>query len=54
MRHIVHTDINYADLFADFRDPNSGAVVMFSGEVRDNNKLLHTWNTKLTNRWQKK
>jgi len=38
MRHISHTDINYADLFADFRDPNSGAVVMFSGEVRDNNK----------------
>lgn len=38
MRHISHNDINYADLFADFRDPNSGAVVMFSGEVRDNNK----------------
>ncbi|HYQ55729.1 MAG TPA: molybdenum cofactor biosynthesis protein MoaE [Draconibacterium sp.] len=38
MRHISHTPINYAELFDDFRDPNSGAVVLFSGEVRDNNK----------------
>ena len=38
MKHISHTPINYAELFDDFRDPNSGAVVMFSGEVRDNNK----------------
>lgn len=38
MKHISHKDINYAELFNEFRDPNSGAVVMFSGEVRDNNK----------------
>ncbi len=38
MKHISHTPIYYADLFSDFRDPNSGAVVLFSGEVRDNNK----------------
>ncbi len=38
MQHITSSPINYADLFEDFRDPNSGAVVLFSGEVRDNNK----------------
>lgn len=38
MKHIQHTPIHYAKLFDGFRDPNSGAVVLFSGEVRDNNK----------------
>jgi len=38
MQHLTPDTINYADLFSDFRDPNSGAVVLFSGEVRDNNK----------------
>ncbi len=38
MKHIQYTDINYSELFGDFRNPNSGAVVLFSGEVRDNNK----------------
>ena len=38
MKHIQHTPIQYSELFDDFRDPNSGAVVLFSGEVRDNNK----------------
>jgi len=38
MRHIQHTDLNYSELFDGFRNPNSGAVVLFSGEVRDNNK----------------
>jgi len=38
MKHIQHTDLNYSELFDGFRNPNSGAVVLFSGEVRDNNK----------------
>lgn len=38
MKHLQHTDIDYSELFDDFRNPNSGAVVLFSGEVRDNNK----------------
>ncbi|WP_423128209.1 molybdenum cofactor biosynthesis protein MoaE [Gaoshiqia sp. Z1-71] len=37
MKHLRYTPIHYAGLFDDFRDPNSGAVVLFSGEVRDNN-----------------
>ncbi len=38
MKHIQYNDIDYAGLFSRFRNPNSGAVVLFSGEVRDNNK----------------
>lgn len=38
MKYIQHTSIEYNRLFDSFRDPNSGAVVLFSGEVRDNNK----------------
>ncbi|BBE17440.1 molybdenum cofactor biosynthesis protein MoaE [Aquipluma nitroreducens] len=38
MKHLQHTDLNYSELFDEFRNPNSGAVVLFSGEVRDNNK----------------
>ncbi|HAQ20208.1 MAG TPA: molybdopterin converting factor [Prolixibacteraceae bacterium] len=38
MKHLQYTDINYSGLFDEFRNPNSGAVVLFSGEVRDNNK----------------
>jgi len=38
MKNIQYTDLNYSDLFDGFRNPNSGAVVLFSGEVRDNNK----------------
>ncbi|WP_319481134.1 molybdenum cofactor biosynthesis protein MoaE [uncultured Draconibacterium sp.] len=38
MKHIQNTDINYSELFENFRHPHSGAVVLFSGEVRDNNK----------------
>ena len=38
MKHLQYTDINYSELFDEFRNPNSGAVVLFSGEVRDNNK----------------
>jgi molybdopterin synthase catalytic subunit len=38
LKYIQHTPIHYAELFDGFRDPNSGAVVLFSGEVRDNNK----------------
>ncbi|MEI8115088.1 MAG: molybdenum cofactor biosynthesis protein MoaE [Bacteroidia bacterium] len=38
MNHIQHTELNYSELFDGFRNPNSGAVVLFSGEVRDNNK----------------
>jgi molybdopterin synthase catalytic subunit len=38
MNHVQHTPIQYSELFNDFRNPNSGAVVLFSGEVRDNNK----------------
>jgi len=38
MKHLQHTELNYSELFDGFRNPNSGAVVLFSGEVRDNNK----------------
>ena len=38
MNHLQHTELNYSELFDGFRNPNSGAVVLFSGEVRDNNK----------------
>lgn len=38
MKHIQDTEIKYIQLFEQFRNPNSGAVVLFSGEVRDNNK----------------
>ena len=38
MNHLQHTELNYSQLFNEFRHPNSGAVVLFSGEVRDNNK----------------
>jgi len=38
MKHIQYNEIDYRTLFDKFRDPNSGAVVLFSGEVRDNNK----------------
>lgn len=38
MKHIQYNDIDYTELFNDFRHPNSGAVVLFSGEVRNNNK----------------
>lgn len=38
MKHISSHPINYSELFDQFRHPNSGAVVLFSGEVRNNNK----------------
>ena len=38
MKHIQYNEIDYSKLFDGFRNPNSGAVVLFSGEVRDNNK----------------
>lgn len=38
MKHLQFTELNYSELFDGFRNPNSGAVVLFSGEVRDNNK----------------
>ncbi|WP_320113027.1 molybdenum cofactor biosynthesis protein MoaE [Draconibacterium orientale] len=38
MKHIQNTEISYSELFENFRHPQSGAVVLFSGEVRDNNK----------------
>ncbi len=38
MKHLQYNDINYAELFGGFRNPDSGAVVLFSGEVRGNNK----------------
>lgn len=38
MRNIQYTDLDYSELFDGFRNPGSGAVVLFSGEVRDNNK----------------
>lgn len=38
MKYLQYTDLNYSELFDEFRNPNSGAVVLFSGEVRDNNK----------------
>lgn len=38
MEHLQYTVLNYIKLFDGFRNPNSGAVVLFSGEVRNNNK----------------
>lgn len=38
MEHLQYTGLNYSELFDRFRNPNSGAVVLFSGEVRNNNK----------------
>jgi molybdopterin synthase catalytic subunit len=38
MKHLQYTDISYSEIFDEFRHPNSGAVVLFSGEVRNNNK----------------
>lgn len=38
MKHIQFNDIDYSELFDGFRHPKSGAVVLFSGEVRNNNK----------------
>lgn len=37
MKHIQFSDIDYSMLFDGFRHPKSGAVVLFSGEVRNNN-----------------
>jgi len=38
MKSITDKPLDYSTLFADFRDPNSGAVVLFSGEVRGSNQ----------------
>lgn len=38
MKHIQFNDIDYSLLFDEFRHPKSGAVVLFSGEVRNENK----------------
>jgi molybdopterin synthase catalytic subunit len=38
MKHLQTNDISYSALFDGFRNPDSGAVVLFSGEVRGNNK----------------
>lgn len=38
MNHLSNKAFDYAKLFEGFHHPNSGAVVLFSGEVRDNNK----------------
>jgi len=38
MNYITDKPLDYATLFAGFRDPNSGAVVLFSGEVRGSNR----------------
>lgn len=38
MKHLQYNEIDYRILFDEFRNPSSGAVVLFSGEVRDNNK----------------
>ena len=38
MKNLQYTDLSYSKIFDEFRNPNSGAVVLFSGEVRDNNK----------------
>lgn len=38
IRYLKNTAIQYEELFNKFRDPRSGAVVLFSGEVRDVNK----------------
>lgn len=38
MKHLKYNNIIYSELFDGFRHPDSGAVVLFSGEVRKNNK----------------
>ena len=38
MKYLQHNDINYLELFDEFRNPDSGAVVLFSGEVRNRNQ----------------
>lgn len=38
MNYITDKPLDYSSLFDDFRDPNSGAVVLFSGEVRGSNQ----------------
>ena len=38
MKHLKNANISYREIFDEFRHPNSGAVVLFSGEVRNNNK----------------
>jgi molybdopterin synthase catalytic subunit len=38
MKHLQDTDINLAELLNESHHPRSGAVVLFSGEVRNNNK----------------
>lgn len=38
MKFITDKPLDYSTLFADFRDPNSGAIVLFSGEVRGSNQ----------------
>jgi molybdopterin synthase catalytic subunit len=38
MNYITDKPLDYSSLFSDFRHPNSGAVVLFSGEVRGTNQ----------------
>lgn len=38
MKHLQYNNIDYTSLFGAFRNPNSGAIVLFSGEVRGSNK----------------
>ena len=38
MKHVQYSNIDYTELFGGFRSPDSGAVVLFSGEVRGSNK----------------
>lgn len=38
MNYITDKPLDYSSIFNDFRDPNSGAVVLFSGEVRGSNQ----------------
>lgn len=38
MNYITNKPLDYSALFAGFRHPNSGAVVLFSGEVRGSNQ----------------
>lgn len=38
MNYITDKPLDYSSIFDDFRDPNSGAVVLFSGEVRGSNQ----------------
>ncbi|MBK6283157.1 MAG: molybdenum cofactor biosynthesis protein MoaE [Draconibacterium sp.] len=38
MKHLQNANISYSEIFDEFRHPSSGAVVLFSGEVRNNNK----------------